>query len=196
MIASSLRAGSLPVSLEILEERQVGPTLGAAYLKQAQWAAGVGLLLVVTIMIIRYRVMGLIASVALILNILLILAILGAFKAVLTLPGIGGLALTMGVAVDANILIFERIREELAKGFAFKKAFYEGYHQAFRAIFDSNVAVAGTSLVLLSFGVGPIRGFAITLLTGIITTLLMQVGFTKVVGQWLVEGFKLQKILV
>jgi preprotein translocase subunit SecD len=126
----------------------------------------------------------------------LILTLLSLFKATLTLPGIAGIALTAGVAVDANVLIFERIREELTKGVGFGLAVKEGYSRALSAILDANVAVAGTSVVLLYFGTGPVRGFAVTLLIGILTTLFSQVFVTKSVIEWLLEGKRVSRLSV
>lgn len=190
MIATSLRAGALPASLEQLEERRIGPTLGAESLKQAQMASLIGAFAVIAIMIYRYRLMGVISSLGLVLNISIILAVLSALKATLTLPGIAGMALTAGVAVDANVLIFERIREELAKGSSFVMSFREGYAKAISAILDANVVVGVTSFILLYFGTGPVRGFAVTLLTGIVSTLFAQVFVTRAIVEWLVVGRK------
>lgn len=190
MIATSLRAGALPASLEQLEERRIGPTLGAESLRQAGIASLVGAMGVIAIMIIRYKLLGLISSLGLILNISLILAVLSALKATLTLPGIAGIALTAGVAVDANVLIFERIREELKKGSSFAISFREGYAKAISAILDANVVVGVTSFILLYFGTGAVRGFAVTLLTGIVSTLFAQVFVTRAIVEWLVDGRK------
>jgi preprotein translocase subunit SecD len=184
MIASSLRAGALPATLEQLEERRIGPSLGADSLRKAEIAAFLGALAVIFIMIMRYRYLGFISTLALVLNVGLIITLLSSFKATLTLPGIAGIALTVGVAVDANVLIFERIREELAKGVGFLLAVKEGYSKALSAILDANIVVAGTSFVLLYFGTGPVRGFAVTLLIGILTTLFSQVFVTKAIIEW------------
>jgi preprotein translocase subunit SecD len=196
MIATSLRAGALPATLEQLEERRIGPTLGSDSLKRAQLAYIIGAMGVLAIMILRYRNLGVISGLALILNMGLILTLLSLFKATLTLPGIAGIALTAGVAVDANVLIFERIREELRKGVGFGLAVKEGYSRALSAILDANVAVAGTSSVLLYFGTGPVRGFAVTLLIGILTTLFSQVFVTKSVIEWLLEGRRVSRLSV
>jgi preprotein translocase subunit SecD len=196
MIATTLRAGALPVALEQLEERRIGPTLGMDSLKKAEFAAMIGALGVIAIMIIRYKVLGLVSVVALLLNVMLILAALTSFKATLTLPGIAGIALTVGVAVDANVLIFERIREELARGASWKMALAEGYQKALSAILDANVVVGATSVILLFFGSGPIRGFAVTLLTGIVTTLFAQVFSTAVFLQWLLDTKKVSRLSV
>jgi preprotein translocase subunit SecD len=196
MIATSLRAGALPATLDQLEERRIGPTLGSDSLKRAEIASIIGAIGVLAIMIVRYRNLGVISGLALILNMGLILTLLSLFKATLTLPGIAGIALTAGVAVDANVLIFERIREELTKGVGFGLAVKEGYSRALSAILDANVAVAGTSVVLLYFGTGPVRGFAVTLLIGILTTLFSQVFVTKSVIEWLLEGKRVSRLSV
>jgi len=196
MIATSLRAGALPATLEQLEERRIGPSLGAESLKRAQAAAIIGGIGVLAIMMIRYRQLGIISSIALVLNLGLVLTLLSLFKATLTLPGVAGIALTAGVAVDANVLIFERIREELSKGVSFGLAVKEGYARALSAILDSNIAVAATSLVLLYFGTGPVRGFAVTLLIGILTTLFAQVFVTRAIIEWLVEGKRVPRLSV
>jgi len=196
MIATSLRAGALPATLEQLEERRIGPTLGADSLKKAEIAAIIGAMGVLAIMIIRYRTLGVISGIALILNLGLILTLLSLFKATLTLPGIAGIALTVGVAVDANVLIYERIREELRKGVGFGLAVKEGYSRALSAILDANIVVGATSMILLYFGTGPVRGFAVTLLVGILTTLFAQVFVTKSIIEWLLEGKRIAKLSV
>ncbi len=190
MIATSLRAGSLPAALEQLEERRIGPTLGADALKNAQMAAIVGGICVMFIIIVRYKVMGLIASIGLAFNLMLMISLLSLLGGTLTLPGVAGIALSAGVAVDANVLIFERMREELLKGNSFTVSIKEGFHRALSAILDANMVVAATSLVLLYFGTGPVRGFAVTLLTGIITTMFTQVYATQVVVEAIVAQRK------
>ncbi|MCS6837747.1 MAG: protein translocase subunit SecD [Bdellovibrionaceae bacterium] len=196
MLVTTLRAGALPATLEQLEERRIGPTLGADHLKRAELGAFLGALGVLLIMILRYRSFGVLSCIALVYNVILILALLTSFKATLTLPGIAGIALTVGVAVDANVLIFERIREELKRGLGFAYAVREGYSKAWSAIMDANIVVAATSIILLYFGTGPVRGFAVTLLTGIVTTLFSQVFLTHAVLQWLLEGRKVKQLAI
>lgn len=196
IIATSLRAGALPVALEQLEERRVGPTLGMDALHKARLAAIIAALLVMIFMIVYYKGMGVISNIALIINLLGIFAILGSLGATLTLPGIAGMALTIGFAVDANVLINERIREELAHGMTMKSAIEEGYKRAMSAIIDSNITTAATAVVLLYFGTGPVRGFAVTLLAGIATTLFANVFFSKVLVDTLVHKFNVKKISV
>lgn len=195
-IATALRAGALPASLEQLEERRVGPSLGKDALKKAEMASLIGACLVILFMMIYYKGMGFITAFGLLLNVVSIIAILGSLGASLTLPGIAGIALTVGFAVDANVLINERIKEEILKGSSLKAAFAEGYHKAMSAIIDSNVIVAATGLILLYFGTGPVRGFAVTLLAGIVTTIFANVFISKVIVDNLVHRFGVKKFSV
>lgn len=195
-IATALRAGSLPASLEQLEERRVGPSLGKDALDKAKMASYIGSILVMLFMISYYKSMGLVSTVGLLINILSIFALLGSLGATLTLPGIAGMALTVGFAVDANVLINERIKEELAKGASLRSAIQEGYHKAMSAIIDSNITVSATALILLYFGTGPVRGFAVTLLVGIVTTLFANVFVSKVIVDNLVYRFNVNKFSV
>lgn len=196
MIATTLRAGALPASLEQLEERRVGPTLGADSIKKAQMASWIGALLVVLFILARYKAMGVISNLSLGLNILSVFALLTSLGATLTLPGIAGIALTVGFAVDANVLINERMREELANGSSFALAVKEGYSRAMSAILDANITVAATAIILLYFGTGPVRGFAVTLLIGIATTLFANVFLSKVMVDWVVHKFGIKKLSV
>ncbi|WP_374027264.1 protein translocase subunit SecD [Bdellovibrio bacteriovorus] len=196
MISTSLRAGALPASLEQLEERRVGPTLGADAIGKAKLGSYVGAAIIIIFMIAYYKSMGVVASVALGLNILGIFALLTTFGATLTLPGIAGIALTVGFAVDANVLINERIREELRMGHGIKVAVAEGYNRAMSAIIDANVTTAATAVVLLYFGTGPVRGFAVTLLIGIVTSMFANVFVSKVIVDTLVNKFNLKKLSV
>ena len=166
-----LRAGALPVSLEFLEQRTVGPSLGEDSIVKARYAGLIGALLVFTFLFIYYRFSGLIAVTTLLLNITCVLAMLVGLEATLTLPGIAGIALTVGMAVDANIIIYERIREGIKQGKTCYKAVEEGFSQAFWTIIDANITTALAGICLLNFGTGPIRGFAVTLLIGIAATL-------------------------
>jgi preprotein translocase subunit SecD len=196
LISTALRAGALPATLEQLEERRVGPSLGADALHKARLGAIIGALIIMIFMVMYYKSMGVITSITLILNIISVFAILGSLGATLTLPGIAGMALTVGFAVDANVLINERIREELAKGSGIRAAIQDGYAHAMSAIIDSNVTTAATALVLLYFGTGPVRGFAVTLLTGIATTVFANVFVSKVITDTLVYRFNVKKISV
>lgn len=196
MISTSLRAGALPASLEQLEERRVGPSLGADAIERAKIGSYVGAFLVVAFIIIYYKMMGLIASICLGINVLGIFALLTTLGATLTLPGIAGIALTVGVAIDANVLINERIRDELRTGASFKLAVQEGFNRAMSAILDANITSAITAAILLYFGTGPIRGFAVTLLIGILTTMWANVFVTKVIVDLLINRFGFKKLSV
>lgn len=196
LISTALRAGALPATLEQLEERRVGPSLGADALNKARLGAIVGAIIIMLFMMIYYKGMGVITSITLLLNIIAVFAILGSLGATLTLPGIAGMALTVGFAVDANVLINERIREELAKGAGIKAAIQDGYAHAMSAIIDSNVTTSATALVLLYFGTGPVRGFAVTLLIGIATTIFSNVFVSKVITDNLVHRFNVKKISI
>lgn len=170
-LALLLRAGALPAPLVILEERTVGPSLGQDSIDAGTLAGQVALLLVVVYMIAAYGLFGIAADAALAVNVLLLLAILSALGATLTLPGIAGIALTIGMAVDANVLIFERVREESRRGRSPVSAIDIGYKQALRAIIDANVTTLLAALVLFQMGSGPVRGFAVTLAVGVFTTM-------------------------
>jgi preprotein translocase subunit SecD len=171
-IVTVLRSGALPAPLKKSFETQVGPTMGRDSIERAKQAMGIGAAAVILFMLIYYRLSGLIAVVAMLLNMLFMLAILAGFEASLTLPGIAGLVLTVGMAVDANIIIYERIREELRLGKSVRTAVDAGFARAFWTVFDAHVTNFVAGVVLYSFGSGPIRGFAVTLLVGIITNLI------------------------
>ncbi len=188
-LAVILRAGALPAPLRIIEERSVGPTLGKDSIERGTRALVVGFLLVVVFMALYYRTAGLVADLALLMNLVLVLSALAAFHATLTLPGIAGLILTVGMAVDANVLIFERIREELRSGKTFYTAMQAGYARAFITILDANVTTLIAALVLLRFGTGPIRGFATVLAIGIIASFFTAIYFTR----WVFEGILARK---
>jgi preprotein translocase subunit SecD len=166
-----LRSGALPAPLRKTFETQVGPTMGADSIEQAKFSMMIGAIAVVLFMLIYYRLSGLLANIAMILNMLFMIAILAAFEASLTLPGIAGLVLTIGMAVDANIIIYERIREELRIGKSVRTAVDAGFSRAFWTVFDAHVTNFVAGVVLYSYGSGPIRGFAVTLLVGIVTNL-------------------------
>ncbi len=169
-LALVLRAGALPVQLNFEEQRTVGPSLGADSIKKARYASLIGAALVFLFILIYYKISGAIAMATLVLNILFVIACLVGFEATLTLPGIAGIALTIGMAVDANIIIYERIREEVRRGLSYYKAVETGFAHAFWTIIDANITTALAGLCLLNFGTGPIRGFAVTLLIGIAST--------------------------
>jgi preprotein translocase subunit SecD len=183
-LALTLSSGALPARVAYLEERTVGPSLGADSIRQGVAASLAGLFLVVLAMLIYYRVSGINALVALALNLFLLLAAMRVFGAVLTLPGIAGVALTIGMAVDANVLIFERIREELKSGKVVMSAVTLGFDRAFSAIFDSNITTIIAAVFLLVFGTGPIRGFAVTLVCGLLANLFTAVFASKTFFLW------------
>lgn len=180
-LAIVLRAGALPAQLEFMEQRVIGPSLGADSIQKGIFAALVGALGVIVFMVFYYRLSGLIAALLLGLNILFLVAILVGIEATLTLPGIAGIALTVGMAVDSLVLIYERIREELAAGKSVHAAIDAGFQKAFSAIVDANVTTAAAAIVLLMYGTGPLRGFAVTMLIGIATTLFMAVFVCRLV---------------
>jgi len=180
-LALVLRAGALPVQLDFQEERTVGPSLGQDSIRKAELAGMIGAVLVFVFIIFYYKVSGFIASITLFLNVIFTLAFLVAFEATLTLPGIAGIALTIGMAVDANIIIYERIREEIKKGIGYYKAVENGFAHAFWTILDANITTALAGLCLLNFGTGPIRGFAVTLLIGIVSTVYTSYFVSKIV---------------
>ncbi|MBN2866388.1 MAG: protein translocase subunit SecD, partial [Thiotrichales bacterium] len=175
-LALLLRAGALAAPMEIVEERTIGPSLGKDNIEQGFMSVVVGFILVLILMVWRYKTFGMIANLALTLNLVLIFAVLSLLQATLTMPGIAGIVLTVGMAVDANVLIFERIREELRTS-SIQSAIYAGYEKAFVTIADANITTLLAAIVLFSFGTGPIKGFAITLSIGIITSM-----FTAILG--------------
>jgi preprotein translocase subunit SecD len=191
-----LRAGALPAPIRPANEQLIGPSLGADAVEQGILGAAIGVLLVLLFMGAYYQVGGLIADVAVLLNLLFLVAILAAFEATLTLPGIAGIALTIGMAVDANVLINERIRDEMRLGKAPSTAVALGYDRAFTSIFDSQLTTFIAGVVLFQYGTGPIRGFAVTLMIGIVTSLFTSVFCTKVIFDWLVRGLRVRKLAV
>ncbi|MEJ2454528.1 MAG: protein translocase subunit SecD [Candidatus Thiodiazotropha sp.] len=176
-LALLLRAGALAAPIEIVEERTIGPSLGQDNIDQGFLSVMIGLALVMIFMGVYYRVFGLVANLALGMNLVLIVALLSLLQATLTLPGIAGIVLTVGMAVDANVLIFERIREELKNGSTPQASIQAGYEKAFSTIIDANVTTLIAAVVLFSFGTGPIKGFAVTLALGILTSM-----FTAIIG--------------
>lgn len=184
-LVNILLSGSLPAPLDIVEERTVGASLGEESIRSGFTSVISGLIIVAIFMIIYYRKAGGIADLALILNIIFILGILAAFEATLTLPGIAGIVLTIGMAVDANVLIFDRIREEQRSGKTLRAAIDNGYANAMSAIIDSNVTTFFVAIILFSFGVGPIKGFAVTLMAGIAASLFSAIIITRVIVDYL-----------
>ena len=194
-LAIVLRAGALPAPVEVLEERTVGPSLGADSIRQGVVAILASTALVFVFMMAYYRLSGLIADVALGLNLLLLMATMAGFHATLTLPGIAGIALTIGMAVDTNILIFERIREELRAGKTVRGAIDAGFSRAFKTVIDTHVTVLVSGLILFQFGTGPVKGFAVTLMIGIAVSLFTAVFFTRLLFDLLYMGQRKRETL-
>jgi len=195
-LAIVLRAGALPAPVNILEERTVGPSLGSDSIRQGVMATIIGSLLVILFMIVYYRLSGAVADIALIVNIFLILAVLAAFRATLTLPGIAGMLLTVGVAVDANILIFERIREELRTGKTVRLALDTGYDRAFITIIDTHITGIVSAVVLIFFGTGPIKGFAVTTIIGLLASLFTAIFITRVIFDYVIWNYNIKKLSI
>jgi len=195
-LAIVLRAGALRAPVEIVEERTVGPSLGRDSIRQGILSFMVGGSLVILFMIAYYRGAGLVADVALVFNVLFLLAILAGFQAVLTLPGIAGIVLTVGMAVDANVLVNERIREEVRNGKSPRAAVEAGYERALPAILDSNITTFLSGVILFQFGTGPIKGFAVTLCVGILTTVVTAVYLTRIYYDYRMAARKLARISI
>ncbi|MEW5772113.1 MAG: protein translocase subunit SecD [Thermodesulfobacteriota bacterium] len=180
-LAGVLRSGALPAPINILEERTVGPSLGQESIDKGLFAGLIGAALVVVFMVAYYGMSGVIADLALTLNIMLIMAGLAAFGATLTMPGIAGIVLTIGMAVDANVIIFERIREELRRGLTVKAAIEEGFSRATVTILDANITTVIAAAILYQFGTGPVRGFAVTLILGIISSMFTAIFVSRII---------------
>ncbi len=195
-LALLLRAGALKAPVEIVEERTVGPSLGKDNIEQGFNSVMIGFALVLVFMAVYYRTFGLIANVALTANLVLIVAVLSLMQATLTLPGIAGIVLTVGMAVDANVLIFERIREELRNGNSPQASIHAGYEKAFSTIADANVTTLIAAIVLFSLGTGPIKGFAITLSIGIITSMFTAIMGTRGLVNLIYGGRNIQKLSI
>lgn len=174
-----LRAGALPAPLNIIEERTVGPSLGHDSIEAGKIASIVGIILVIAFMLLFYGLFGVFSNIALVMNMIIIMAALSLFQATLTLPGIAGMVLTMGMAVDANVLIFERIREEVANGKTPYAAIDQGFSQAFKTIIDSNITTLMATLLLFIYGSGPVKGFAVTLSIGILSSMFSAILLTR-----------------
>jgi preprotein translocase subunit SecD len=183
-LAQILRAGALPASIKYLEERTVGPSLGADSIRHGVQASVLSLIAVMLFMLFYYRFSGANAVVALLLNLLILLAFMAVSGAVLTLPGIAGVILTIGMGVDSNVLVFERIREELRNGKSAASAVDAGFSKAFLTIIDTHVTTVVSALFLIAFGTGPIRGFAITLVVGLVANIITAVFVSKMIFQY------------
>lgn len=195
-LAIVLRAGALPAPVKILEERTVGPSLGKDSIDKGLKSMLIGGVLVVLFMLLYYKISGLIADLALLLNIVFIMGGLAFFGATLTLPGIAGIILTIGMAVDANVLIFERIREEFRLGKPVRSAIETGYEKAFVTILDSNVTTLITALVLFQFGTGPVRGFAVTLSIGILASFFTAIFVTRIIFDYLYVVRRMKRLSI
>ncbi|WP_150050297.1 protein translocase subunit SecD [Methylomonas rhizoryzae] len=187
-LALLLRAGALAAPVEIVEERTVGPSLGQENIDQGMLSINIGFLLVVVFMFVYYRTFGLIANFALVFNLVLLIAILSLLQATLTLPGMAGIVLTVGMAVDANVLINERIREELRNGNSPQASIYVGYEKAFATILDSNITTLLVALLLFGLGTGPVKGFAVVLSLGILTSMFTAITGTRMLVNWIYGG--------
>ncbi len=183
-LALNLRAGSLPAGVEYLEERTVGPSLGADSIRAGLYAGIAGVIAVVLVMLVYYKKSGINATLALILNAVILVAALSYFDAVLTLPGIAGVILTIGMAVDSNVLIFERIREELRTGKSVIAAVDAGFGKAFLTIIDTHVTTVVSCAFLFLFGTGPVKGFAVTLVIGLIANVFTAVFVSRTIFDW------------
>lgn len=185
-----LKAGALPAPLQIIEERTVGPSLGEDSIQKGLYSSIIALILVALFMIVYYRFAGAVADIALVFNLIVVMGVMASFQATLTLPGIAGLILSIGMAVDSNVLIYERIREELQGGKPIRTAIEIGYNKAFSAILDGHVTSIITAVILYQFGTGPIQGFALTLLIGLIANLFTAIVMTRIVFDIMTEKGK------
>jgi len=193
-VAIALKSGALPASVDMVEKRSVGPSLGADSIKASIIALVSGFVLVIIFMIIYYGIAGVISNIAIIANIILIIAIMSLFGATLTLPGMAGIVLTVGMAVDANVIITERIRELLKEGKRMGEAIKEGYSNAIRAILDANITTLLVAIILYAYGTGPIKGFAVTISIGILVSMLTAIIGTQGIYEMLLKKIKNQKI--
>jgi preprotein translocase subunit SecD len=187
-----LKAGALPAPLAIIEERTVGPSLGEDSIQKGLYSSLIALILVALFMVVYYHFAGGVADLALIFNMLFVMGIMASFHATLTLPGLAALILTIGMSVDSNVLIYERIREELAGGKPLRTAIEIGYKKAFSAILDSHVTSLITAVILYQFGTGPIQGFALTLIIGLIANLFTAIVITRIIFDVMTDKGKSQ----
>ncbi len=195
-LALLLRAGALAAPIEIVEERTIGPSLGQDNIDQGMISVVVGMALVLVFMALYYRIFGLVANIALVMNVVLIVAVLSMLQATLTLPGIAGIVLTVGMAVDANVLIFERIREELRIGNTPQASIHAGYERAVATITDANVTTLIAAIVLFSIGSGPVRGFAVTLAVGILTSMFTAIMGTRAIINLIYGGRQVKRLSI
>ncbi len=195
-LALLLRAGALPAAIYPVEERTVGPTLGKENIRRGLISLEVGMGLILVLMLVYYHFFGLIANIALMLNLVFLCALLSIIDATLTLPGIAGIVLTVGMAVDANVLIYERIREELRNGLSPQAAIHAGYERAFSTILDANVTTLIVAIILFAVGTGPVRGFAVVLSLGLLTSMLTGITYTRAIVNWYYGGRNVKKLSI
>lgn len=195
-LALLLKAGALPAAIYYVEERTVGPSLGKENIRRGLVSLEAGMGMILIIMLVYYRFFGLVANIALLLNLVLLTALLSVIGATLTLPGIAGIVLTVGMAVDANVLIYERIREELRHGLSPQAAIYAGYDRAFSTIVDANITTLIVAIVLFAVGTGPVRGFAVTLSLGLLTSMLTGIYFTRAIVNAYYGGRNVKKLSI
>ncbi|MBJ7537531.1 protein translocase subunit SecD [Marinomonas transparens] len=195
-LALLLRAGALAAPIYFVEERTIGPSLGAENIKLGVNSAQIGILVVMLFMLVYYKVFGLFANISLILNIVLLMACMSMLSATLTLPGIAGIVLTMGMSVDANVLIFSRIKEELASGVPNQQAIHSGFNRAFTTIFDANITTLLVAVILFAVGTGPVKGFAVTLSLGIIISMFTAIMVTRAQVNLVYGGRKNKKLYI
>ncbi len=196
MLEIVLKAGALPAPVSIIEERTVGPTLGSDSIKAGIMAALIGMIIVILFMIIYYGLSGLFADIAVIVNVAFIVAVMTMLEGTLTMPGIAGMILTIGMAVDANVIIFERIREYLAAGKTIRSAVDSGFNRALVTILDANITTLITALVLYQFGTGPIKGFAVTLSIGIVGSMFASIVLVKAIFDGLITNSAKDKLSI
>ncbi len=195
-LALLLRAGALAAPIYFVEERTVGPSLGAANIKMGVTSAQIGFALVLVFMLVVYRKFGLLANIALCTNMVMLVAVMSLLSATLTLPGIAGIVLTMGMAVDANVLIFERIKEELKNGLPAQSAINAGFERAFTTIFDANITTLLAAVILFAMGTGPVKGFAITLSVGIVTSMFTAIMVTRLLVNFVYGGRQVKSLSI
>jgi preprotein translocase subunit SecD len=195
-LALLLRAGALAAPMDFVEERTVGPSLGAENIELGMVSVQIGLALVAVFMMVYYRVFGILAVVGLAFNMTLLIAVMSMLSATLTLPGIAGIVLTVGMAVDANVLIFSRIKEELKKRLPPQQAINAGYERAFVTIMDANLTTLLVALILYAVGTGPVRGFAVTLSIGILTSMFTAIMGTRAMVNLFYGGRKINKLAI
>ena len=195
-LALLLRAGSLAAPMYFAEERTVGPSLGAENIAMGINSTLIGLGMVVMFMVVVYRVFGLMANIALACNLMLLTAAMSLFGATLTMPGIAGIVLTLGMAVDANVLVFSRIREEIKLGRPIQRAIHDGYDRAFVSIFDGNITTLLVGVILFAVGTGPVKGFAVTLSIGILTSMFTAIVVTRSLVNLVYGGRNVKKLYI